>query len=174
MHPRLQTSYPFRMAVYLFTYHAYRSWMPDNPLGYVRRGEGILPPDAIMAQHYTKAARADEVAFDHTMQRVIVHAVRESCAHHAWRLHYACTTSTHAHILISWRGFFDWKRVSNTLKRRIGIALSKAFNRKGPWLSRGQSAKRVKDQAHFDHLMTTYLPNHRGASWREDLDAHDD
>jgi hypothetical protein len=49
------------VAVYHFTYHAYRSWMPDNPKGYVRRGEGILPPDAEMARLYAKAARAKEV-----------------------------------------------------------------------------------------------------------------
>ena len=33
------------MPVYLFTFHAYGSWLPDNPRGYVRRKEGIQPQD---------------------------------------------------------------------------------------------------------------------------------
>lgn len=157
------------MAVYLFTYHAYRSWMPDKSKGYVRRGEGVLPPDAVMAKRYATAARAAPVTFDIRMRHVIIDAVRQSCEARNWRLHQVCATSTHVHILISWRGFIDWKHTSDTLKRHVGIALSKALGRRGPWFSRGQSAKRVTDRAHFNHLMRTYLPNHRGAAfWRED------
>jgi len=33
------------MPCYLFTYHAYASWMPDREEGHVRRGEGILSAD---------------------------------------------------------------------------------------------------------------------------------
>ena len=169
MHPRLRGVTISRVAAYLFTYHAYRSWTPDKSKGYVRRDEGVLPPDPVMAKHYAAAARAREVTFDARMQSVIIGTVRESCEGRGWRLHQACATATHLHILISWSGFVDWKSTSDTLKRHIGIALSRALDRRGPWLSRGQSAKRVSERAHFDHLMKACLPNHQGATfWRED------
>jgi hypothetical protein len=40
------------MPCYLFTYHAYLSWMPDRPQGYVRRKKGIFPPDEEKAEAY--------------------------------------------------------------------------------------------------------------------------
>jgi hypothetical protein len=48
---RLQAStspaeaYNMDMPVYLFTYHAYRSWMPDRPEGFVQEGRGIEAPN---------------------------------------------------------------------------------------------------------------------------------
>ena len=33
------------------------------------------------------------------------------------------------------------------------------------WFVEGGSRKRVKDRAHFDYLVTTYLPRHRGWKW---------
>jgi hypothetical protein len=37
------------VAVYLFTYHAYRSWNADHRRGYTNKDEGVLPPDVQMA-----------------------------------------------------------------------------------------------------------------------------
>src|SRR5215831_8297770 len=31
--------------VYLFTFHGYMTWLPDNPRGYTKRGEGYRDPD---------------------------------------------------------------------------------------------------------------------------------
>jgi hypothetical protein len=73
----------------------------------------------------------------------------------------------HLHALVGWRAYVDWKDVSDGLKRRLGAALSKALDRKGPWFSRGASRKRVCDRTHFNDLMHEYLPRHVGAYWRE-------
>jgi hypothetical protein len=51
------------MPCYLFTYHAYGSWMPDRPQGYVRRGKGILPTDTRMAERYRKNTKYDKAPF---------------------------------------------------------------------------------------------------------------
>ena len=37
------------MPCYLFTFHAYGTWMPDREEGFVRREQGILPPDEELA-----------------------------------------------------------------------------------------------------------------------------
>jgi REP element-mobilizing transposase RayT len=155
------------MAVYLFTFHAYRSWNADKPQGYVRRGEGILPTDPNRAELYNRNANHPPIEFDQAKQRVLIDATREACSEKGWRLHQACATASHLHILISWDGFREWAEVSRTLKRLLGAALSKSLDRPGPWFSRGGSRRRVIDRDHFDHLMTRYLPNHKGVSWRE-------
>jgi hypothetical protein len=51
------------MPCYLFTYHAFGSWMPDRRQGYVRRGKGIQPADPKMAERYRQNSRHDEVRF---------------------------------------------------------------------------------------------------------------
>jgi hypothetical protein len=156
------------VAVYLFTFHAYRSWMPDRPQGYVRRGSGPLPPDPEMAGHYARGARSGEVIFDDRTQNVLVAATREICTEKGWLLYQVRATPTHLHALVGWRAFAGWTDVKNTMKRRLGAALSKALDRKGPWFSRGASRKRVRDRRHFDYLMHEYLPRHAGRYWRED------
>jgi len=37
------------MPVFLFSYHAYRSWMPDHERGYTQRRGDILPTNDVMA-----------------------------------------------------------------------------------------------------------------------------
>ena len=54
------------------------------------------------------------------------------------------------------------------LKNLASWALGKEFDLKGqPWLVAGASRKRVTTREHFDYLMDTYLPKHRGLQWRE-------
>ncbi len=155
------------MAVYLFTFHAYRSWSPDRPQGYVRRGQGILAPDRHMAELYDRDASHPPVSFDRNMQDVLVKATCEICGRNGWRLHQVRATPTHLHVLASWRVYAKWTQVSNRIKRGLGLALSQTLNRKGPWFSRGDSRKRVRDHQHFVYLMKEYLPKHNGALWCE-------
>ena len=155
------------MPVYLYTYHSYRSWMPDNPRGYVRRGEGLQPPDEEMAAQYIRNAAHAEFKFDELMRRVIVRTARDLCEKRGWRLHQIHVIPSHVHVLVSWPDVQDWKRIRNTLKRHFGKDISKALDRPGPWFSRGASRKRVRDRQHFDYLMNVYLPRHHGTSWRE-------
>jgi REP element-mobilizing transposase RayT len=155
------------MAVYLFTYHAYGSWMPDRPQGFVRTGQGVLPPDPELAQRYRRLAVDEMVHFDARMRQCIVAGSRNICESKGWHLHRVEVIESHAHLLVSWRSFQEWKSVRNTLKRCLGAELSKAFDKKGPWFSRGSSRKRVRDRKHFDHLVQHYLPNHNGTFWQE-------
>jgi hypothetical protein len=159
------------MAVYLFTFHAYGSWMPDRPQGYVRDGEGVLPSDSKMAEWYRRDAAHKLIHFDASMRPILVDATRYICKTKGWRLHRVQVVSSHLHALVSWREFEDWKNVRNTLKRCLGIELSKALNHSGPWFSRNGSRKRIRDQGHFDYLMAKYLPRHGGAFWQEQTTA---
>ncbi len=38
------------MPCYLFTFHAFGTWMPDREEGFVQRKKGILPPDEELAR----------------------------------------------------------------------------------------------------------------------------
>src|SRR4051794_21174087 len=114
------------MAVYLFTYHAYGSWMPDRPRGFVRKGKGILPPDPELAQRYRRLAAHEMVQFDARMRQCIVAGSRNICKTKGWHLHRVEVIASHAHLLVSWRSFQEWKSVSDTIKRCLGAELSKA------------------------------------------------
>ncbi len=161
------------MPVYLFTLHAYRSWRPDHPRGYVRRGQGILPPDSKMAKHYDAAAAQPPVRFTDEHQHILIQGALDIASRRRWRIHAIGNEPTHIHILVSWRHSDQrttWKFVHDTFKRLLGMMLTQHFKpsaRRTRWFARKGSRKRVRDRAHFDYLMTTYLPNHRGRFWSE-------
>jgi hypothetical protein len=131
------------MPVYLFTFHAYRSWNPDHPRGYVRRDEGVLPRDPEMAGRDDRHARHPPVRFDREIQRILVEEAQDICNRRDWRLHQIATGVSHVHVLVSWQEeALSWKDVHDTFKR-------------------------VRDREHFEYLMTEYLPSHRGQAWSE-------
>ena len=65
------------MPVYLFTFHAYRSWMPDRPQGYVRHEAGLLPPDPQAARRYARQAKHVEVQFNERQRWRLVDSAGE-------------------------------------------------------------------------------------------------
>jgi hypothetical protein len=89
------------MPCYLFTYHAYRSWMPDRRQGYVRRHKGILARDLKMACQYEENAKFAEVQFEHQHQETIIDILCDASSHVASRLHYVATDISHVHVLAS-------------------------------------------------------------------------
>ncbi len=153
------------MPVYLFTFHAYRSWMPDHPRGYVKL-KRVLDADHQAAARYEQRARQDRVMFDATTLDLAVKAARESCACQGCRLHAMATDSTHVHILVSWRGDQSW----HTIRQKLKEAMTRRFNQsvgRRQWFSAKGSRRRVLDRSHFRHLVDVYLPKHRGPMWRE-------
>ena len=154
------------MPCYLFTYHAYRSWMPDRRKGYVRRGQGILPTNREVAVLYANNAAEELATFLAEHQLAAIATIREAVTHIDCRLHYVSTDSTHIHPLVSWDGPRTWQQNRNSLKRAITIGLKKQFEKR-TWLSEGASRKRVRDQAHFDYSRSKYLPKHAGWRWCE-------
>ena len=148
------------MPVYLLTHHAYASWMPDRPQGYVRRNKGILPSDNQMAGRYRRQAKHAEVVFDDDDGWLLIETADGLCRDNEWLLYEMVVVSSHTHILLGWKSEEEVRSVSNQLKRRCGSALSKQANRPGPWYSRGFSRKQVKHDSHFQHLLQNYLPSH--------------
>jgi REP element-mobilizing transposase RayT len=156
------------MAVYHFTIHAYGTWRADNPRGYVHHDDGLLPPDPIIARARDAAANFDTMEFNEPIQRLLIRAAWETCRRRGWRLHAVGTDPTHIHLLVSWIEFLLWSNVFNRLKNGMSYMLGKEIGPRGRrWFVRGGSRKRVVERGHFDYLMNTYLPDHRGVFWRE-------
>ena len=140
--------------------------MPDREQGYVRRKEGIVPPDEKKMQQYSRDAKEKPVEFQQEHQQAIINAVQTSCHYTKSRCHGISTDSTHIHVVMSWRDSGPWEKKRVSLKGSITRALNTQFGKR-TWLVDGASRKRVRDQKHFDYLISTYLPGHRGLSWFE-------
>ncbi len=154
------------MPCYLFTYHAYRSWMPDRRQGFVQRGKGIQKPNAELAKQYNERAKRPQTWFGEESQRVIIDALIEACEIQECRLHYVATDATHLHVLVSWKIDRDWQTVRPCLKASV----TRRLHEKQPdqqWFGRNASRKRVENREHFDFLVKVYLPKHRGLKWQE-------
>jgi hypothetical protein len=156
------------LAVYHFTIHAYRSWRPDNPRGYVHHTDGLLPTDEEMARWYDHHAKFGRMNFEHEIQLLLTREMHAICLRNAWRLHAIGNEETHLHGLVSWKDFIESGEVVRRLKGALSHHLGKQIGPPGrKWFSRGASEKRVKDREHFDYLVETYLPSHSGVFWKE-------
>jgi REP element-mobilizing transposase RayT len=169
--------YADAVPVYFFTFHGYRTWMPDHPRGYTRRGEGYLKPDEEMAEFYEEeSASEEESIFDAPLAKALIEELQIACRHQGVHLHAAGTELSHIHALVSWRSEKTWLQVRNALKISLSLRLKREGNQALNTsrndtiikLSRGGSRKRVENRAHFDYLMQTYIPKHKGPKWFED------
>ena len=155
------------MPCYLFTFHAYRTWMPDRDEGFVRRKRGVLPPDEELARQYEERAKEDEVWFHSNIQMLLIAEARIACEKQRYRGHCIATDPTHVHVLASWPDERPWLKIRSGLKSSLTRRLNRDVQRRHHWFVDSASRKQVKDETHFDHLMNVYLPSHRGWKWRE-------
>jgi hypothetical protein len=152
------------MPCYLFTYHSYGSWMPDRARGYVKRKRGILSRDIDMAAKYHATMKESAVEFDNKTQDLILEAILISQSLQSFGTHFISTEVTHVHVLVGWRDARTWLRMRSSIKGSITRYLNNQIARR-EWFVEGGSRKRVKDREHFDYLVATYLPRHRGWKW---------
>ncbi|TWT85624.1 hypothetical protein Pla123a_04310 [Posidoniimonas polymericola] len=155
------------MPCFLFTYHAYGTWLPDRSEGYVQRKRGLLFQDVEMGRIYRHAMTADAVVFDGERQLVAIEAVLNAARCVDLTAHSIATETTHVHALVSWASEQrTWLQNRSSVKKAITLALQQGSDRK-QWLSDSASRKQVKDRNHFAHLLHNYLPSHRGWKWDE-------
>ena len=151
------------MFAYLITIHAYRSWSEDNRRGYVQRGRpGIQPPNARLAAHRATISLHEPVRFDREQMSVAIDAAREVCVTLGQLPLAASCTATHLHVLVKLAdGTCDADSLCARIKSIAGCKLSQRISTKGNrWFSRGNDITAVKDAAHLEHLLETYLPRH--------------
>ena len=91
------------MPVYLFTFHAYGSWMPDHKDGFTQQDKGYQPTNPAIAYAYREAMEFPPFEFDHSTQRFMLEISQDVCHRRGWKLHHGATERTHLHDLVGWR-----------------------------------------------------------------------
>ncbi len=153
------------MPCFLFTYHGYGTWLPNRSRGYVKRGQGILPPDEHMHRLYTESMTETIVCFNGEIQLELIRAALEAAPHQRFEPYYIATDSSHLHVLLGWRH----SKRSVLLRSQLKWSLTRALNLKyehRKWLADKGNCKQVKDRQHFDYLRNVYLPKHNGWKWQ--------
>src|SRR5689334_23048758 len=115
------------MPCYLFTYHAYGTWMPDRARGYVKRKQGILNVDVLMAEKYLGAMKDTAVAFETKIQGEVINVLLESSGRQVFDLHFIATDRTHVHVLLAWRDARKWLRMRSVIKSSLSRHLNNQF-----------------------------------------------
>jgi REP element-mobilizing transposase RayT len=144
--------------------------MPDHRRGFVRRGEGIQPPDINLANAYRSKRDEPTVIFTPAIQRLLVDTARKTGEHLDATIHAVATEPTHAHVLVSWSHDRDWKSMRASIRSALSRGLNEQVEKRN-WFADSPSRKHVRDYEHFDYLMLTYLPKHGGAKWFRDFDV---
>ena len=141
--------------------------MPDEDDGYVKRGEGRLPQDIILAARYRAAMAEPEVDFSDVHQRAMIDEVHIAAGKQRFSVHFVATEPTHIHVLVSWKNDRPFEKLRASIRQSLSRRLGKDFEKR-TWLSEGGSRRRVSNQEHFDYLVGTYLPQHGGWKWSEE------
>ena len=156
---------------YLFTYHGYGTWLPDQPDGYTTRARGKLPQDVQQASRYRALMEDEPSHFAEPQQLALIEELQVAADKQRFRLHFVATEPTHVHVLVSWKDDRPWLRMRTQIKRSLSMKLNREFSGR-TWLSEGGSRKRVTNQEHFDYLVCTYLADHGGWKWCEEKKLH--
>jgi REP element-mobilizing transposase RayT len=154
------------MPCYLFTYHAYGTWLPGRKQGYVKRGRGILPTNAHMHRLYAAALKEDVVKLQETHQLQVINSLLESQAPQHFDVHYAATDATHVHGIVAWRDDRNALKLRGLIKSSLTRSFNGAFHRR-TWFAEGASRKQIRDREHYDYLVNVYLPKHNGWKWSQ-------
>ena len=141
--------------------------MPDREEGYVRRKQGVLPKDPKMAQRYRDVQKESTVTFDDAHQRALIDSVLQSQEPQRFEVYYVATDPTHVHVLLGWDDDRKWLKLRSAVESSLTRHLNKMFHRR-EWLVEGGSRKHVETEEHFDYLLKTYLPAHRGWKWSKE------
>ena len=161
--------YTQSMPVYLFTFHAYGTWMPDRDRGFVQKGKGVQKPSEALAGAYRRAAKHPPFSFDPNTQKLLIETAMDVCRRRGWHLHAVATDPTHLHVLVHWRDEARWQDVRGKLRNIVGTELSKQSRQFGrPWFVAHSSRRRVTDREHLNYLKDEYLPGHTGLRWFDD------
>ena len=152
------------MPCYLFTYHAYGSWMPDRKRRYTKREQRYLPQDREMAEHYRRNMKREPVTFDDELQQLIIDEIVTASRFQRFVLRGIGTDPTHAHALVTWIEKRTWAQLRNGIRSSITRRLNKLRGKRN-WFVDSASRKRVRNRKHYDYLVNTYLPDHPGWKW---------
>ena len=152
------------MPVYLSTYHAYGTWLPDKEKGYMRRKRGLLPKNSDRADLYRSQMPSDPAIFDDKTQKILIEAVRSTQEHLDITIRLIATDASHVHILLQWPDNKPWDKIRASIKVKLSKEL-KLIDANRKWLSQGASRKQVKEDEHLHHLENEYLPDHLGWKW---------
>jgi REP element-mobilizing transposase RayT len=154
------------MPCFLFTYHAYGSWLPDHPDGFVHWKEGRQLPDDNLGGAYRAKMKFPEAEFGELLQRAMIEELRAAAHFQKFRLHAVATEPTHLHSLLSWPDERSPPALNLGVKKSLTIRLKKQVAER-TWFSKGGNERQVKKLEHFNYLVNEYLPSHGGWKWDE-------
>lgn len=154
------------MPDYLFTLHAYGTWMPDRLEGSVHWKRGYSPRNEGMAGAYRARQREPSARFDKRAQRVRIEALLETAQMKCVTVHAVATDDSHIHFVCEWDDDDgrSAEHLQNRLKHAMTLRLNERIGRRS-WFTKGGHRKPVADVTHFDYLCDEYLPVHRGLRW---------
>ena len=154
------------MPVLHYTQHAYGSWMPDRPQGYVHHARGLQKQDHSLTRAYRRKQQDVTASFAPSTQRLLIEVVQKASAHVDSRLHSVGSDVSHFHLLMSWRD----EREMRMLYRAIRYAMTRALNEhlgRRTWFTKNAHLDRITCRDHFNRLVDKYHPSHRGWGWSE-------
>ena len=150
------------MPVVHYTQHAYGSWMPDRPRGYVHHDRGLLPTDVAMAEQYRNRQRHPPTTFCSDAQRLILDAAEPQRA----VVYSVATDREHLHVAFGYRLERTWDAACRSLRQSLTRRLNAGFKRR-PWFTKKFDRRPVRDIGHLRHLAEEYHPSHRGWCWSQ-------
>lgn len=147
------------MPVFHFTFHAFGTWLPDRPEGYVRRDRGWQPPSSVATELYRSNMKQAEVSFNDEQQRLLLQALIDCQAYQRVRLYAIAIDATHVHVVVAWNDERRPGPVRSQMKYSMTRRLIRAHGKR-KWFGKNGGQTPVCDEEHLCRLVDLYLSKH--------------
>ena len=160
------------MPAYHFTFHAFGTWLPNHPEGYIRRNKGWQPPSNASAGRYRSKMQQAAVNFNQEQQQMLLQTLIDCQPHQRIELYAIAAEPTHIHAITAWTDERDPEPVRSQMKYSMTLALTQAFGKR-KWFVQNAGQTPVRDEEHLYELVHHYLPKHQ-VFWQPSSNASTD
>jgi REP element-mobilizing transposase RayT len=89
------------LMTWLLTFTCYGTWLPGDPRGFVRRGDGVRAPSLPLRRWHALRLPQDVITLDDDRRMVVDAALAEACRIAGWTLHAAQARTNHVHAVVT-------------------------------------------------------------------------
>src|SRR5579884_2299354 len=86
---------------YFLTWTTYGSWLPGDERGWVKKGQGVQPPEPVRKETAGALLTESPCTLTPEQRRLVEKTMAEHCRIRGWQLHVVNCRTNHVHVVVT-------------------------------------------------------------------------
>jgi len=86
---------------YFLTWPTYGTWLPGDPRGWAKKGQGFQPPDPMREREAKARMTEDACLLDVDQRQLVERTIADHCAIRKWQMHAVNCRTNHVHVVVT-------------------------------------------------------------------------